>query len=274
MTVGRFFRTPKGMAIVVLGVMTLLAGHDIGLAHVAPGVAAALATAIAIDAPMLRMRKGRWVFPDGALLTGLIVAMVLSPREPWYVGAITAALGVASKYLLRVRTANVFNPAAFALVATFYVFHTAQSWWGSLAEMGPYAILLLLGGGVFIAKRVNKMPLVLSFLGAYYALFTATAFSGDPARVAELYRAPDLHATLYFAFFMVTDPPTSPPKPRDQLVYGVIVAVMSYAVFELIGAVYFLLAGLLVANVWEAWRRHQNAAHHARAKFSYATRCG
>ena len=89
----------------------------------------------------------------------------------------------------------------------------------------------------------------------HFLLFTLTAFVGDPAKVAELYREPDLHAALFFAFFMVTDPPTSPPKPRDQIVFGVITAVVSYLVFELVGAVYFLLAGLLVANVWEAWRR-------------------
>ena len=84
---------------------------------------------------------------------------------------------------------------------------------------------------------------------------TITAFVGRPAKVAALYRAPDLHAALFFAFFMVTDPPTSPPKQRDQLVNGAIVAVASYAAFELIGAAYFLLAGLLVANGFEAWRR-------------------
>jgi hypothetical protein len=38
-------------------------------------------------------------------------------------------------------------------------------------------------------------------------------------------------------------------------VFGVIVAAASYAVFELVGAAYFLLAGLLVANAWEGWRR-------------------
>ena len=36
---------------------------------------------------------------------------------------------------------------------------------------------------------------------------------------------------------------------------GVIVAAVSYAVFEWIGAAYYLLAGVLVGNVWEAWRR-------------------
>ncbi|MEQ1690839.1 MAG: RnfABCDGE type electron transport complex subunit D, partial [Gemmatimonas sp.] len=112
----------------------------------------------------------------------------------------------------------------------------------------------------YITNRVNKMPAVLAFLGAYYLLITITAFVGDPARVAELYREPDVHAALFFAFFMVTDPPTSPPKPRDQITYGVLTAAASYAAFELIGAAYFLLAGLLVANVWEAWRRYRARA--------------
>jgi len=112
--------------------------------------------------------------------------------------------------------------------------------------------------GPFITDRVNKIPLVLWFLGTYYLLVTVTAFVGNPAKVAALYRAPDLHAALFFAFFMVTDPPTSPPRARDQIANGVIVAVASYAVFELIGAAYFLLAGLLVANAWEAWRRSRS----------------
>jgi hypothetical protein len=38
-------------------------------------------------------------------------------------------------------------------------------------------------------------------------------------------------------------------------VCGAIVAAASYAVFEWVGAVYYLLAGVLVGNVWEAWRR-------------------
>ena len=81
------------------------------------------------------------------------------------------------------------------------------------------------------------------------------AFAADPRRVAEIYRAPDLHASLFFAFFILTDPPTSPVKYRDQVFCGVLVAVASYVVFELSGAAHYLLAGVLVGNVWEAWRR-------------------
>jgi Na+-translocating ferredoxin:NAD+ oxidoreductase RnfD subunit len=263
-TFRRFLRTPKGLLIVVLVGLAALAVAGEGFARAAPGIASAIAVAIAIDAPILRMRRRRWVFPDGALLTALIVAMVLSPHEPWYVAAVTAGIAVLSKYAVRVRTANVFNPAALGLVVTSFLFDTAQSWWGALPEVAPVAIVVLLATGVFIAAKVHKLPLVLSFLGSYYLLFTVTAFVGDPGQVAELYRAPDLHAALYFAFFMITDPPTSPPKNRDQLVNGALVAAVSYGVFELVGAVYFLLAGLLAANVWEAWRRHQAASDKRR----------
>ena len=114
---------------------------------------------------------------------------------------------------------------------------------------------MLFASGVFIADRVNKIPLVLVFLGSYYLLFTVTAFLGDPGRVAEIFRTPDLQAVLFFAFFILTDPPTSPVKYPDQLVCAVIVAAASYAVFELVGAAYYLLAGALVGNVWEAWHR-------------------
>jgi Na+-translocating ferredoxin:NAD+ oxidoreductase RnfD subunit len=96
---------------------------------------------------------------------------------------------------------------------------------------------------------------VLAFLGSYYLLFTVTAYVGDPRRVAEIFRAPDLHAVLFFAFFILSDPPTSPAQYRHQVVCGVLVAVASYAVFELAGASHYLLAGVLVGNLWEAWRR-------------------
>ena len=149
----------------------------------------------------------------------------------------------------------MFNPAALGIVVTFYIFDTGQSWWGALPEIAPAALAVLFVTGVFITDRVNKMPLALVFLGVYFLLFTLTSFGSDPGRVAEIFRAPDLHAVLFFAFFILTDPPTSPVKYPDQLICGVLVAVSSYAIFEVLGAAHYLLSGVLVGNVWEAWRR-------------------
>ena len=251
----RFFRTPKGLLIAILAGLVAVAAAVEGPALLWPGVTVAALVAMAVDLPILRLREGGWEFPSGALLTGLLIAMVLSPREPWHVVAVTSAIGIVSKYLVRTRAANVFNPAALGLVATFYVFDTGQNWWGALPEITPWALLLVVATGAYIADRVNKLPIVLAFLGAYYLLFTLTAFTTDPRRVVEIFRPPDLHMALFFTFFMLTDPPTAPVKYRDQIICGVLVAATSYAVFEWVGAAYYLLAGVLVGNVWEAWRR-------------------
>jgi Na+-translocating ferredoxin:NAD+ oxidoreductase RnfD subunit len=232
----------------------MAAPHE-GIARVAPGLLSATVVAGLIDLFILRKIHSAWEFPSGAVLTGLIVAMILSPFVPWYAGACTSAMAVVSKYVFRSRFANLFNPAALALVISFYIFNTAQSWWGALPDIAPAALTVLFLTGIFIADRVNKVPMVLVFLGIYYLLFTLTAFLGNPEQVAEIFRSPDLHAVLYFAFFILTDPPTSPVRYSDQIIYGFIVAVASYAFFELVGAVFYLLAGVLVGNFWEAARR-------------------
>jgi Na+-translocating ferredoxin:NAD+ oxidoreductase RnfD subunit len=251
----RFFRTPKGLLTLILSILVALATPGEGVKEIAPGLASAVLVAGGIDVLILWWRRTAWEFPSGAVLTGLLVAMVLSPHEPWYVPAWASAAAIASKHVFRTRSANVFNPAALGLLLAFYVFRSGQNWWGALPEAPPFALVALFVMGVFIADRVNKMPLVLVFLGSYYLLFTVTAFVGDPKGVAEIFRPPDLQAVLFFAFFILTDPPTSPVKYPDQLVCGAIVAVVSYVVFELLGAAHYLLAGVLAGNIREAWRR-------------------
>ena len=125
-----------------------------------------------VDAPILRIGGRRWEFPSGALLTGLLVAMVLSPHEPWYVAAVTAAVGVVSKYVVRGRIGQRVQSGGARAVATFYVFDTGQSWWGALPEVRRGPSLRSSPRALFITDRVNKMPLVLAFLGVYYLLFT------------------------------------------------------------------------------------------------------
>ncbi len=261
----RFLKTPKGLLTVILFLLATIAAPGEGLRVVLPGMAAAVLAAGLVDLAALRIRKGEWEFPDGAVLTAMIVTMVLRAQEPWYVTATTSVAAVLSKYLLRSKTANVFNPAALAVVGSYFVFHTGQSWWGALTEVHPATQLVLVAAGLFITDRVNKMPLVLVFLGTYFILFTATSFLRDPRVVAEIYRSPDIEAVLFFAFIILTDPPTSPAKYPDQIICGVLVAVVSYGFFEVFGVVYYLLAGVLVGNVWESWRRvnrRNTAAFH------------
>jgi enediyne biosynthesis protein E5 len=252
----RFFKTPKGVLIIILASLTAIAAPSEGTRAVVLAMGSATVVAGIVDLIILRLRKHAWRFPSGAVLTAMIVTMVVRAQEHWYVPVALSAVAVISKYAIRTRTANVFNPAAFTLVVMMYVLPAGQSWWGALPDVSPVWLrAALFAGGLYIADRVNKLPLVLSFLGAYFLVFTVTAYLGDPRRVAEIFRSPDIEAVLFFALIILTDPPTSPARYRDQWICGIIVAATSYAVFEIFGVVYFLLAGALVGNVWAAWRR-------------------
>jgi len=256
----RFFKTPKGLLTLILATLILLAAPAEGSRAVAVRLAASVAAATAVDVVILRRRSGGWRFPSGAILSAAIVVMVLRSQEPWYVDAVTSVAAVLSKYPFRVRGANVFNPAALAMVAAYYLFHAGESWWGAQTGDSGLARLFLVAAGVFIANRVNRLPLVLVFLGSYFALFTITAFGRDALAVAEIFRTPDFEAVLYFALIILTDPPTSPANYRDQIVCGLIAAMVSYLCFSLAGVVYFLLAGALAGNLWQAWRRSRRLA--------------
>jgi Na+-translocating ferredoxin:NAD+ oxidoreductase RnfD subunit len=251
----RFFRTPKGLLLILFAALIALATAAVDPKTVLPGLIGGAATAAVVDVLLARWRHEKWIVPDGALLTGLIVAMVLRPQEPLYVVVVSSAVAIGSKYLLRTHWSNVFNPAALALVASSFLFVPGQSWWGALPNLGTAGVLVLVATGGFVADRINKLPMVLVFLVTYYLLFTVASFFAPGTGVSEVFRSPDLHAALFFAFFMLDDPPTSPVRYEDQAVYAIIVAAAAYLVFMKWGALYFLPAGLLAGNAWESGRR-------------------
>src|SRR4029077_10080752 len=106
----------------------------------------------------------------------------------------------------------------------------AESWWGALPDAGLFGALEVLLLGLLLVQQVNKFPLVLSFLGTYFLLFTIVTVLGDPSVATEVFRAPDVHAAIFFALFMLDDPPTAPIRYGDQLIFGALVAAVSYAV--------------------------------------------
>lgn len=261
----RELRTPKGMLLAVLCVLLVIAGRVEGLARVGPGLGGSIAAGLLIDIPLLRWRRRRWTFPDGALLTALLVSAVVSPRDAWYVGAAATAIGLVAKHLLRTASANVFNPAALGLVSVYYLFDSAHSWWGALPAIVPGAAWpILLATTMLMAWRVNRLQLAAAFLAAYFTIFGLSTFVVDVRDVAEIFVAPDLLATVFFAGFMVTDPPTSPARPWAQTMNGVMVAIASAAIFFGTGAAYYQLGGLLCGNLVEAGRRRLGARRRLR----------
>lgn len=250
-----FIRSPKGILFLQLLLLTGLAAGTEG-AKAVVGLAVATAAALGTDALLMRRKQPKAESLSSALLTGFIVAMVLSPAEPIYVPITGSALAILSRHVVRVSGVHLFNPAALGVMVTWAVFSSQQSWWGGLSNLPGAALLVVLALGVVIIRQVNKFPSVLAFLGAYFGLFALLAFFGDKLAVAEIFRQPFLGTVLFFALFMLTDPPTTPARVSHQIWFGAGVAGAAFACYLVTaGGVYYLLAALLLGNLLEGLRR-------------------
>ena len=69
--------------------------------------------------------------------------------------AATAAVAMASKYLIHFRGRHIFNPANFALVAAFLILGSGrvdplQFWWGPLSPALLIALLVIVTGAFLV----------------------------------------------------------------------------------------------------------------------------
>jgi Na+-transporting NADH:ubiquinone oxidoreductase subunit NqrB len=253
----RWLRSPKGNLTLLLGVLLVLAMPVEGIGRIASQLVVAVGLSIGVDLAVSLVRRGAISFPDGGLITGLMVGLILVPGAPMPAVLTATALAAASKHALRTTQSNLFNPAAFGLVAALLLVPAGQSWWGALADLPAVFVVVLLVGGGLIAWRVNKLPMVLVFFAAYFAAFTLAAIvvNGPSASLAAVFRPPFLNAALFFGFLMLTDPATSPNRLEDQLMFATGTATVSAVAFVAMHGLHYLFIGLLVANAWWAWRR-------------------
>lgn len=200
-------------------------------------------------------------FSDGALITGMIVGGVLSPAVPWYLVMFTTVVALLSKHMLKNKRKPLFNPAAVGLFIGATLFAAGESWWIGLSMNPAWMTVFLLAGGWLIADRINKMPLVFAFLGTYMLIFLLMGLIGVSG-AGEGLRAPYISAALFLAFFMLTDPPTSAARYRDQIYSGILAALVCGAAYLYLNRLTYLLVGLLVANGWNAIA----ATYHRRAR--------
>ena len=180
-----------------------------------------------------------------AVVTGLLLALTVSPSLPLYVIAAGSAVGIViGKLLFGGYGKNLFNPALFGRIFIIYAFPGTMSPWlspvdavatatplqlmrsegtvtainalffgtipGSIGETS--ALLLLLGAGWLLYNRHANWRIPLSVLAAVVAVSLLAGqniafhlFSGS---------------LILGAFFMATDPVSSPKDQAGRYVFG------------------------------------------------------
>lgn len=245
--------TPKKYLLIVLLIITTIAVTNSADPRGIINAGIAMSTALIFDGIIFMLQDRKRLFSDGGVLTGLIVALVLGSSTPWYIILVTTAIAIGSKHLLSIHNKPIFNPAALGLLVAIFLFSSEQSWWGAFAELPTWSIAFLLLAGLLITERINKFPQVFAFLGGYFLLLLIMGYY-DIGQAGDALRTPFINSALFLAFFMVTDPPTSPAKYKDQIWFGLITAITSIIIYLIFGGLTYLLIGLLLANTWNTLR--------------------
>jgi Na+-translocating ferredoxin:NAD+ oxidoreductase RnfD subunit len=233
----------------------------------------AVGVCVALDIICCLIEKRKRIRPDGAVITGLIIALILSITSSWIIVAATSVISILSKHLLVHKKKPIFNPAAFGLLLSILIFQSQQSWWGAFGDLPSWTIVFLLIGGYAATNRINKFPQVFSFLGTYFIILSIMWYThiGD---VPDALLPPFINATLFFAFLMLTDPPTSPAKVKDQIIFGILTAAVGTVVYAFFGGLMYFFIGLLVGNLYHFLntRYSLNASKQVRPNVKKATR--
>lgn len=162
-----------------------------------------------------------------SLITSLSLTLLFKSASVFLFPA-AAFLAIASKFTLRFQGKHLFNPANFAIVAGLLLFPDfvwiSPGQWGSTAWLG-FALICL---AVMVLSNARRGDMALFFLGSWAALtFGRALWLGDPLSIP-------LHnmqsgALLIFAFFMISDPKTTPDHRLGRLAFAAVTAIIGFS---------------------------------------------
>jgi Na+-transporting NADH:ubiquinone oxidoreductase subunit NqrB len=173
-----------------------------------------------------------------------LTLLLRTDQLAWSVLAGVIAIG--SKFVIRANGKHIFNPANFAIVVL--ALGAAGAWispgqWGAAA----WFAVTLAALGLMVTGKARRWDVSLMYLVSFAAILIGRAlWYGEPMAIP-------LHqlqsgALLIFAFFMISDPMTTPNARPARLIHAMLTAVVgAYIVFDYYRADGVILALILTA---------------------------
>jgi Na+-transporting NADH:ubiquinone oxidoreductase subunit NqrB len=160
------------------------------------------------------------------LITGFSLSLLLRADEAW-IHALAGAIGIGSKFLLRIDGKHIWNPAGLAIVVLLFL--TPAHVWISPGSWGTsvWFAALLVFFAILVLGAARRSDIAIFFIGSHAALLIARAlWLGDPLTIP-------LHqlqsgSLLIFTFFMISDPRTSPDSRLGRFIFAASVALAAH----------------------------------------------
>jgi len=184
-----------------------------------------------------------------AHISALAVGMLTYANDRLWVVAFAVAVAITSKMLFRApvngKYRHFYNPSNFGITVTLLLFSWVSisppyHFTENLDRIGDWLLpaIIICTGSLLNAKFTRRVPLILAWLTGFVAQAAIRSVIFETPLVAGLLPMTGLPFVLY-SFYMVTDPATTPFRPRNQIAFGAGVAavygvlVVGHVVFDL-----------------------------------------
>ncbi len=215
-------RDARWLQITALASLLFYGWVALGFDITAPRTAVILVSAFAAQWVGDRWGRGADFEPKSALISALSLCLLLR-TDSHLLAAAGAAAAIASKFLLRWNGKHIFNPTNIALVLLLLT--GGGHAWVSAGQWGSATVFAfaLVGAGLLVVTRAARADVTFAFLVAYASLLVGRSLLlGEPLTIP-------LHGLqsgglVLFAFFMISDPRTTPNSRVARLVFAALVA--------------------------------------------------
>ncbi|MFI8258505.1 enediyne biosynthesis protein [Streptomyces filamentosus] len=181
--------------------------------------------------------RGVYEFLLPAHITALAANMLLYVNNQLVAMLFAVVVGVSGKHVLQApiagRMRHFMNPSNFGITVTLLCFGS----WVSIAP--PYQftenadsffrlaipMIIITAGTVLNGLLTKRIPLIVGWLGGFVIQAVLRHFIWDVALASALSTMTGV-AFVLFTNYMITDPGTTPMKPRAQFLFGASVAVV------------------------------------------------
>ncbi|MBI2074431.1 MAG: RnfABCDGE type electron transport complex subunit D [Candidatus Levybacteria bacterium] len=196
----------------------------------------ALSSTLISDFIFIKIRKLPSFLLSSAIVSGLIIGLLTAPSLPPYAPIIAGVLAMFSKNFIRIEQKHIFNPAGFGLFLEAFIFRHNISWWAVSWQkifannfLSIIFFIVLLSPFLISAFRMRRYFNQLSFFATNILIIL---IMNIVAKYMQHQAAESLFdpTFIFFAAVMLPEPMTTPYHSNRQLLFGFLVAIISFII--------------------------------------------
>jgi len=216
-------------------------------------IAVVIGFSIVLEHAILWFKQGSLNFFSYSSVNTSLGVIFLLRAVDLYIFLIVIVIAIAQKHLLKIDGKHFLNPSNIAVIAGLSLFpyqtYTSPEQWGSFWGLGILMIFL----GFYITHRVGRLMIPLVFMLAY----TILSYLFLTHNIVEIFLILISGSFILFIFFMLTDPRTTPETTLSQVMFSVIIALLTIVLELFLGVkdINMFLA-LFIVTLSIPWVRH------------------